>query len=121
MSGRNFKGAKYDGTILDAAVIAKNIREDIKQAVKKNELPKGKYSVRISRYSMGRSINIRAKEIEFPVYGEDGRLNKFGELLRDSLEKIRNAYNYDNSDIMTDYFDVNYYGGTDIVRQGGSL
>ena len=25
------------------------------------------------------------------------------------LEKIGNAYNYDNSDLMTDYFDRNYY------------
>lgn len=33
----------------------------------------------------------------------------FGREIHDKLMKIGNAYNYDNSDIMTDYFDVNYY------------
>lgn len=27
-----------------------------------------------------------------------------------TLERIHNAYNHDGSDVMTDYFDVNYYG-----------
>ena len=27
-----------------------------------------------------------------------------------TLERIHNAYNHDGSDLMTDYFDVNYYG-----------
>lgn len=30
-----------------------------------------------------------------------------------NLEAIRNFYNYDCSDIMTDYFDVGYYGSID--------
>lgn len=30
-----------------------------------------------------------------------------------TLERIHGAYNHDGSDIMTDYFDVNYYGGVD--------
>jgi hypothetical protein len=28
----------------------------------------------------------------------------------DKVDSITNAYNRDNSDIMTDYFDVDYYG-----------
>lgn len=34
-----------------------------------------------------------------------------------TLERIHGAYNHDGSDIMTDYFDVNYYGGVDF--EGG--
>jgi hypothetical protein len=29
-----------------------------------------------------------------------------------AVESMRQAYNYDGSDTMTDYFDVNYYGST---------
>ncbi|MFD8509670.1 hypothetical protein ACFV27_00790 [Streptomyces antimycoticus] len=33
------------------------------------------------------------------------------EALAQALKTIHRAYNYDGSDISTDYFDVNYYGG----------
>ena len=36
-------------------------------------------------------------------------LEHFSQEIYDKLMKLGNAYNYDNSDIMTDYFDVNYY------------
>jgi hypothetical protein len=32
------------------------------------------------------------------------------------LKSIHSAYNHDGSDVMTDYFDVRYYGGVDIER-----
>jgi len=54
-------GDKYDGN-LDVADIAKLIRADIKEARKAGELPDDwKYSVRISRFSGGCSIDVAAK------------------------------------------------------------
>lgn len=32
------------------------------------------------------------------------------------IEEFRNLYNHDKSDLMTDYFDVNYYGGVSIGK-----
>lgn len=39
--------------------------------------------------------------------------------LKHAIEAIRNQYNYNNSDIQTDYFDVRYYGSTDIRNEQG--
>jgi len=40
--------------------------------------------------------------------------------LRNAIEEIRSKYNYNNSDAQVDYFEVRYYGGTDIRNaQGG--
>lgn len=36
-----------------------------------------------------------------------------------TLERIHGAYNHDGSDIMTDYFDVNYYGTVDFQDRPG--
>lgn len=48
-------------------------------------------------------------------YGKYARLVKFHELFG-LVESIRQQYNYNNSDPMTDYFDVRYYGGTNFTR-----
>lgn len=40
----------------------------------------------------------------------------FGEEIYNQLVKLGNAYNYDNSDIVTDYFDVNYYLHWDLSK-----
>jgi len=37
--------------------------------------------------------------------------------LRDQLRAMINAYNFDGSDSMTDYFHVNFYGGVDFDWQ----
>ncbi|NBR70521.1 MAG: hypothetical protein EBT75_00230 [Proteobacteria bacterium] len=47
--------------------------------------------------------------------GKYSRLIKFYELLS-VVESIRQQYNYNNSDPMTDYFDVRYYGTTKFTR-----
>jgi len=31
------------------------------------------------------------------------------------LKELVGAYNYDNTDIMTDYFDVRFYGGVTVI------
>lgn len=117
---RNFKGTKYDSK-LDVAEIAKRLRTEIREAVKTGVLPKLKCSVRIDRYSMGQSIDVTVTEYDGPVLNpnydrmsalEDNRHEYLPEI-RAAVAKIQammDAYNYDNSDTMTDYFDVNFYG-----------
>ena len=39
-----------------------------------------------------------------------------GRRIHDLLDEIRRAYNHDGSDVMTDYFDVLYYGTVDIYE-----
>lgn len=109
-----------------AADIAKLIRADIKDAVRRGELPSEfaghevTYAVTVENYSMGRSIDISIRGIpeaarramriddrwghEIEVDTADARA------LKAKLDGYLNAYNYDGSDIMTDYFNVNYYG-----------
>lgn len=121
------EGAKYDSR-LNVVEIAKRIRADIKAAIASGEIPAIKTSVRISRYSMGRSIDVTITEAPFavlnPAWTEaykagarvwdlDG-IGKFtAEATRvfDAITSIRAAYNYDRSDSMTDYYDVNFGGG----------
>lgn len=73
-----------------------------------------KVSVRIDRYSMGCSIDVRvvgctqAELWNSAPYG-GGRTamrNEAGE----KLNELMNAYKRDNSDTMTDYYDVNFSG-----------
>lgn len=131
-------GEKYDRVpkYCATSVIAKTIREDIKLAQKIakqagtagdikivdpiGDAPSGiKFSVRTSVYSGGSSIDITVKNIPQEwgwVVGED----RWGEIrempspalhaLADELKAVMNAYNHDGSDIVTDYFDVRFYG-----------
>lgn len=121
------EGAKYDSS-LGVVEIAKRIRADIKAAIAAGTIPAIKTSVRISRYSMGRSIDVTVTEAPFaiinPAYTEavnagscvwdlDGIAKYTPEALRvlDVIKDIRDAYNYDRSDAMTDYYDTNFGGG----------
>jgi hypothetical protein len=127
--------SKYEAG-LDIAEIAKRLRREIKAAVKVGELPKCKYSVRISRYSMGQSLHVTITETPFPVhnrlyleleheilYGNHDRA-EINELyakrdetqqwtqgaidLIPKVEAMANQWNYDGSDSQTDYYYVNY-------------
>lgn len=125
---------------VDTADIAKAIRADIKVAKAEGLLPKGwKYSVRIERFSGGSSINVSvrgASDAWMECDGSDGegrgcpnvwcagrndparaahaerhaRLTPEGAAAKMTLERIHGAYNHDGSEVMTDYFDVRYYG-----------
>ena len=136
MTARNFKGEKYTKGYQTSADLAKAIRTDIAIAKKGTILPKTlKVSVRKNDYSMGRSITINIKQLPegmnalHPEYVKWMKANPNGyrsdfldanlslkshlslELMQiiKTLKKLGNAYNYDNSDVMTDYFDVDYY------------
>jgi hypothetical protein len=125
--------SKYEAG-LDITEIAKRLRREIKAAVKAEELPKCKYSVRISRYSMGQSLHVSITETPFPVHNrrylelehdilhcDDGRSHgmyierdetqRWTQEAIDLIPKVKalaNQWNYDGSDSQTDYYHVNY-------------
>jgi len=113
---RNIIGNKYQEVKnLDIKEIAKLIRADLKQ------FKDCKFSVSIQRYSGGRSVHIklmnttnlkRFVNIHYNSTDKD-RLN-FSKDFKERLESIVNQYNYDKSDPMTDYFNVNFYSHIDI-------
>ena len=101
----------------------KEIAKEIRAALKK-EFSSCKFSIRISRYAGGQSLDIDLVQGPFEAFtkaGEDCRQvnpyyisssNHFTAEAKKVLERayaISKEYNYDNSDSMTDYFDVNFY------------
>lgn len=126
------RGSNYGTTQrLDIADIAKMVRADIKAAKKAGKLPKKglKTSVRIGRYSGGQSLDITVKTVPFQVLnpewlvweasdeGQYGcgpagldRYTSKAQKTLDLLKGILQSYNRDNSDSMSDYFDVRFYG-----------
>lgn len=135
---RRSYGAKYQ-KVRDMTLpqIAKLMREDIKLARKigKQVAEPGavavidaigtmpaqmKVSVRSEYYSGGGAIDITVKNIPADwgfvpdprVEGQFAPSPALAQLISE-LKTIHGAYNYDGSDIYTDYFDKNYYGGVD--------
>lgn len=133
----NFVGDKYDST-LSLTDIAKRIREEIKLARKYGatdaapgtlatidpigNAPAGiKFSVRQPHYG---SIDITLKNLPADWAWERGfhrsHVGPMGietwvetealKALKAELRLVMAAYNYDGSDIMTDYFDKRFYG-----------
>lgn len=127
------RGAKYDATQrLDTAEIAKRMRADIAEAIATGTLPKGiKVSVNIRRFAGGSAIDMRVRALPAGMVlhnvdwlrwnrdNPDAGYNlcphrdcwsaEAGSAL-DRLKAIHSSYNRNNSDSMSDYFDVNYYG-----------
>ncbi len=108
---RNIIGNKYEQfKSMDIKEIAKFIRNDLKQ------FKDCKFSVSIQRYSGGRSVHVklmsstnlkRFVNIKYDSTQET-RFN-FSKDFKEKVESIINQYNYDKSDPMTDYFNVNFY------------
>lgn len=123
-------GKKYEEG-LNVTEIAKRVRKDIVAAIKAGELPKGlKVAVRVSRYSGGRSLDAEVKEVPegFVIHNpervrlqeEDPSMGSWdphhhpvlteeATKVYDTIGRLIAAYNYDGSDSMTDYFNVNFY------------
>lgn len=111
---------------LDIADIARLVRADVKAARATGMIPADvKVSVRIDRYSMGQAIYVRATLPDRParVTADDPRsvvhdrrdeyANTFAYTveasnLSDTLRAIVNAYNWDDSDSQTDYFNSRF-------------
>jgi hypothetical protein len=127
---RHFTGSKYDEK-LSTTEIAKRFRADVKAALARGELPAGlKLSVATKYYAGGSSIHVEIKVAPgvAVMNPERLRLDAAGEpthgvpwmtpeaaALADKLDRMLSAYNYDNSDTMTDYFDVNFYKSVDFA------
>jgi hypothetical protein len=116
-----------------AVEIAKDIRRDIKRAVADGSLPADlKVSVRARYFAGGQSIDITwsagTGTHELVCYhhrcpfrhclgAPDDHLthtmlidlSEHGRFVQSRLAAIADAYNWDNSDVMTDYFDVLFY------------
>ncbi|HKY40650.1 MAG TPA: hypothetical protein VJN18_32165 [Polyangiaceae bacterium] len=120
----NGEGSKYTETKnLRSAEIAKLIRADIKAAIALGELPAGiKCSVTTDTFSGGSSIDIRVKACPVQiwteafltadpkVFFEGERVTEEAKAILKTLKAIHRQYNFDHSDIQTDYFHVRYYG-----------
>jgi len=119
-------GSKYEQG-LDISEIAKKVRQDIKAAVKAGDLPKIKASVRIKRYSGGQSLSIEVKEYAYELRREASDMEKAmyrvesvysdqRKAVDAALEAIAKAYNFDGSDMASDYFHVNFYVNVNHAR-----
>jgi hypothetical protein len=126
IESRPQKAIKGEG--LDTTQIAKQVREDIKAAVKAGELPKATYSVRTDKYSMGSSITIVASKLPFRTINADAyrvdpgatwvtfdsarhrsRFTPEAQAVERKLEAIVGAYHWDRSDPSTDYYNERFH------------
>ncbi len=121
-----FQGEHYEsikGRYVPTAELSAMIRANLKAAIKAGDLP-GKasdYRVNKEDYAGGRSIRVRANyKPEFWARGTDqygyerDLLTEEGKRVKGILERLVKGYQIDRSEIMVDYFDVNYYGFADI-------
>lgn len=126
-------GSKLEETNdLSAKELAALIRGEIKGKMKSGVLPKGKYSVRKESAS---SIYITVQELpqDFPLFNPEflkarddnerwhgGRITRYHNetsALLTHLKAIGEQYNYNNSDLMTDYFDYRFNLSVNIDSQ----
>lgn len=128
---------------LGLAEIAKLMREDIKIARKVGKAAPGatdlaivdpigdapaeiKVSIRSRYFSGGGAIDVVIRNVpaawgwtegEIDNGYNDGRIHKIATpafaAYKAAIEEIHNAYNYDNSDTQTDYFERHYWGSVD--------
>jgi hypothetical protein len=133
--GYAFEGSRFQATKnMSRADIAKLFRQDIKEAIKCGFLPNGlKVSVRTSEFSGGGSINVRVTAVPegLPLlfipraysdfcnphtYCEMPILSTQAAALVQKLDSMLQQYNFDNSDIETDYFHMRFCSSIDIDR-----
>lgn len=113
-------GAKFTG-YRDASAISKDVRGDIKDAVKAGDLPSDiKTSVKTDKYAGGQAVNVRLTgwepervwRRENDQYGPRWVYTPEAKAVMARVEDIRGAYNRDASESQMDYYDVTYYGNT---------
>lgn len=128
---RDITGSKYNQS-LSTKEIAVAIRTDIKVAIKAGTIPAAKISVRTRHFAGGSAIDVEVVAVpegviliteEYVkhtlgldrnhVFHGERHTPEAKELVR-VLKAISDAYNYDNSDIQSDHFDVNFYGHAQI-------
>ena len=105
---------------LDAVTVAAELRAELKR-----RFPEVKFSIRSRSYSGGQSVDCYITKSPYGQNIVKGDPSAYDWRYREdraedspALAAVRkfcvalaDSYNYDNSDAMTDYFDVNFYGG----------
>lgn len=118
-------GTKYQSN-RDTAEVAKLLRQDIKRAQKDGKLPASlKVSVRISRFSMGSSIDVMVQAAPIQIHASDfvahhvrtngrelwdgQRYTKGARNLLETLEAMGEEYQRMDRDSQADYCNTNFY------------
>ena len=110
-------GPKYQAN-MDIKDIAKEVRKAIK-------MDGFQFSVKIKRYSGGQSLYVGIKVVpdDFPMAVLEDRFDGYQprwvyspelKALIDSIKDVVDSFNYNGSDVMVDYFDVNFYSFVDL-------
>ena len=121
MANYNNAGSKFN-TNMTIVEIAKALRKDIKAMMKAGRFEGMKVSVRVDRYSMGQALDITITKwngdimnADFVKADCDERIDRnlqryvpAARMALATLTALAGQWNYDNSDSMTDYYDVNY-------------
>lgn len=121
-------GEKYDAA-KSVDEIPALVRADLKAAVARGELPRGKYSVRKRRCTHSWAIDVRVSDVAGLRLNNPERLlldrdrpheyvppfhcpysTPEAKAVLDKCSAILGAYNHDGSDSQSDYYDVRYYG-----------
>lgn len=104
--------------------VTKEIRNDIKEAVKKGYLPNNlKYSIRNDSAGWSSSINVKISGLgdDYDTHEYDNRYERIvpkkevKELI-ERVENIHSAYNSDSSNSGVDYFNRGYYGQVSVLK-----
>lgn len=99
--------------------IAKDVRQDIKEATAGGYLPKGfKYSVKVDKYAGGASLNVSIYDEnsdirnthEFDPSFNSLRLKPEYRKFQDRVETLVEAYNAQDNNGQIDYFNTSFYG-----------
>lgn len=126
----SYRGSKYAG-YRDAADIARDYRRDVKaaQADPVSPVPAdARISVRVEKFSGGQAIDVQIRDMPdawtyvapgtepdyINNYPTNGGTTPEATAAIKELERLLNAYNRNNSDPQTDYFDVLFYGRVDV-------
>lgn len=91
----NIIGKNYDQTLT-----TKEIAKEVKKQAKKL-YPEIKISARSEYNAIWITIKVKEK-------------NEESKEIRNNIQKLLNSYNYNKSDVYTDYFDYNFYGFVDL-------
>lgn len=122
-------GARYDAK-LRRKDITKLLREEVKAGKKAGTFPES-LKVSIRKTARGRSIYVTVTAVDVPVfnlkniewnaanphqnahfYAPEECRDRYSVEMRailTKLEAMAQSYNYDRSDVMSDYFDTNFY------------
>lgn len=125
-------------TRLDVVEVAKRVRAEIKAAQKAGGLPEGKIAVTTERFAGGCSLSIRVVNVEAQMFNPERvaievmrphdywnddeyrampRFTTDGQNIMAALKTIVGKYHRDESDLMTDYFNVNFYLHVDVSSE----